>query len=81
MNKLLVFSAHWCRPCQMMKPVLDSMDNANIIRYDLDLDRDKVEKYRVPGVPCFILVDENDQELEISLGVKSKEFLEELLSR
>lgn len=81
MNKLLVFSAHWCKPCQMMKAVIDQLDSPNIIKYDYDTNRDIVDKYRVPGVPCFILVNEQEEELDIVLGVTSKEVLEELLSR
>ena len=81
MNKLLVFSAPWCKPCQMMKPVLESLNSPNIIHYDLDSDTEQVDKYRVPGVPCYILVDEDGKELDMLLGLASIETLQELLSR
>lgn len=81
MNKLLAFSAHWCAPCQQMKPILDSIENDNLVRVDYDNERDLVVKYQVPGVPCFILVDEEGNEIDMVLGGTSKEVLEELLSR
>lgn len=81
MNKLLIFSATWCKPCQYMKPIIDTLDNPNIEKYDMDTDRDIVQKYQVPGVPCFILVDENGKELNLILGTTTKETLEELLAR
>lgn len=81
MNKLLIFSADWCKPCQYMKPIIESLNNPNIERYDLDKDTEVVRKYQVPGVPCYILVDENGKELDIMLGLTTKEDLEELLSR
>ena len=81
MNKLLAFSATWCAPCQQMKPILDSIENDNLVRVDYDSQRDIVVKHRVPGVPCFILVDEEGKELDMVLGSTTKEVLEELLSR
>lgn len=81
MNKLLIFSASWCKPCQMMKPVIDELNSPQVIKYDFDKDKDKVEQYRVPGVPCYILVDDNNSELDIVLGVTTKDVLEGLLSR
>lgn len=81
MNKLLIFSADWCKPCQYMKPIIESLDNPNIEKYDMDRDREMVRKYQVPGVPCYILVDEEGKELDIILGITTKEDLEGLLSR
>lgn len=64
-----------------MKPVLESLNSPNIIHYDLDSDTEQVDKYRVPGVPCYILVDEEGKELDMLLGLASIETLQELLSR
>jgi len=64
-----------------MKPIIESLDNPNIEKYDMDRDREMIRKYQVPGVPCYILVDEEGKELDIILGITTKEDLEGLLSR
>jgi thiol:disulfide interchange protein len=64
-----------------MKPIIASLDSPNVEKYDLDKDRDVAQKYQVPGVPCYILVDEEGKELDIILGITTKEDLEELIAR
>lgn len=80
MNKLLVFKADWCEPCRHMTPILKELDQSRIEYYDFDSDRDKAREYSVPGIPCFILVDEELNEVDCILGATTKERLEELLN-
>lgn len=57
---LVDFSAEWCGPCQMMKPVLQDVaqqvgEQARIVKVDVDSNRAAAEAYRIMGVPTFIL--------------------------
>jgi thioredoxin 1 len=57
---LVDFYATWCGPCQMMHPVLDKLktelgDKVRILKIDVDKNPDVADKFKVRGVPTFVL--------------------------
>ena len=80
-NKLIIFSASWCRPCSRLKKVLDSIeDQSRIIVYDLDINQEEAISWNVDAVPTIIKVNHVNQELRRLLGAQTKEKLLELLN-
>ena len=57
---MIDFSAEWCGPCKMMKPILDQVkaamgDQVRIIKIDVDTNPSIASSYQVQGVPTLIL--------------------------
>jgi thiol-disulfide isomerase/thioredoxin len=81
MNKLLVFSASWCGPCQAFKPTLLELEQDRIVYYDIDQDVDERQMYEIIAVPTLILVSEEGTELDRLLGAQPLSKLQDLLDR
>jgi len=77
MKKLIVFSATWCGPCKMVKPIINQIESENptitIERYDVDENQDKAAKFNITSVPTVIIADENDTEVNRLMGVNQKQ--------
>ncbi len=57
---LVDFYATWCGPCRAMHPVLDTLkdelgDQIRILKIDVDKNQEVAEKFKIRGVPTFVL--------------------------
>ena len=57
---LIDFYATWCGPCKMMAPVLDQLKDqlgskVRVLKIDVDKNQEVAEKFKIRGVPTFIL--------------------------
>ncbi len=70
---LLNFHATWCGPCHKVKPAVDQLirDGLPVKRIDIDEEPDLQRRYRVEGVPAFIVVDRAGNELARISGPRS----------
>lgn len=77
---LVDFFATWCGPCKMMAPVLEDVknkvgDKANIIKVDVDKNRELAAQYNVQSVPTIILF-KNGAPVWRTVGVQPADLLE-----
>ena len=57
---LVDFTAEWCGPCKMMKPILQELhqkmgDSLRILKVDVDKNREVANAFNINGVPTLIL--------------------------
>lgn len=81
---LVDFWAEWCGPCQMMGPIVDEVaeerDDIIIGKLNVDTQPEIAMRYNVMSIPTLILF-ENGEEAQKSIGLISKEELLELINK
>jgi thioredoxin 1 len=80
---LVDFSAEWCGPCKMMKPILHELkalvgDGVRIIKVDVDKSPDIAGPYQIQSVPTLILF-RNGKVLWRQSGVQQAARLQEVI--
>lgn len=74
-TEIINFTATWCGPCKMMKPILDEIQGEYpdlvIHKTDIDVETDKVKEYNVQSVPTYVILKDG-VEIDRVIGAKPK---------
>ena len=81
---LVDFSAEWCPPCKMMKPIINKLDEefagkAKITEVDVDASPELADQFGVQSIPTLI-VFKDGKEVGKTIGLTSKYDLIEKLN-
>ena len=80
---VLYFTATWCSPCKMFKPIVQAVSaetEVPVIYVDVDQQKDIAQRYDVSSVPT-IVVENGGNVIYRNSGVMSKPQLTEVLSQ
>ena len=82
---LVEFWASWCPPCKMMEPILRKLEieyegKVKIGTLNVDLNPKTAARYRITGVPTFIIF-KNGEEVYRAVAAKSEEELREIIEK
>ena len=76
---LVDFSASWCMPCKMFKPIVEELEHnrpdVNVYNVDIDECEEIALKYRIFSVPTLLLF-KNGEKIDTSVGMLPYEELE-----
>ncbi len=80
---LVDFTASWCGPCKAMVPVLDQVKNemgkeVRIIKIDVDQNPKVADKFKIRGVPTFILFKKGELIWRQSGGMDTKTMISKI---
>ncbi len=78
------FFATWCKPCQMLAPVIEEVSKKyqNVSFYKIDIDKESAlaDKYYVMSVPTIMFFKDGEMVNQI-VGYRSVEEMEEIVGK
>ncbi|MEI6755195.1 MAG: thioredoxin domain-containing protein [Paludibacter sp.] len=82
---ILDFFATWCRPCKMLAPHLQTLQNkyqGKIIIYEIDVDKEPelARRFDVSAMPTLIFIDSSTS-YKTELGYQEYEALEKMMNK
>lgn len=79
---LIDFYATWCGPCKMLSPIVEEIanerDDIKVVKVDVDLEPELANMYQIYSLPTLVVI-ESGEEVDRSIGLISKEMIEEIL--
>ena len=81
MKTMKYFSATWCGPCKVFKPVMNEIagEGYHVEFIDIDSLSDLAQQYNVRSVPT-VVIEENGKEINRFIGALPKQQIIERLS-
>jgi thioredoxin 1 len=74
-NFLLYFTADWCNPCKILRPIIEDVsiqcNDIEILKIDMDASKNIAEKYNVRSIPTLMTIQDGI-ELQRKSGVSNK---------
>ena len=69
------FYADWCGPCKALGEIIETLDDINILKINVDEHQDLAMQFGVMSIPTIILFEDGKQKKK-NIGLMSKDDLE-----
>lgn len=69
---LIDFYADWCGPCKMLGKVLETLEDIDIIKINVDEEEELAKKYKIMSIPNMLLVKDGEIVKQM-IGFRSKD--------
>jgi thioredoxin 1 len=81
MKTIKYFTATWCGPCKVFKPVITEIasEGHSVEFIDVDQEQNKAQQYNVRSIPT-VVIEENGVEVDRFVGAQPKHMILERLS-
>ena len=81
MKTIKYFTATWCGPCKVFKPVMTEIasEGHSVEFIDIEQEQNKAQQYNVRSVPT-VVIEENGVEVDRFVGGQPKHMVLERLS-
>ena len=82
---LIYFSAEWCGPCKVLRPVMEKMeeefgDNFKFAKADVNQAEEITKKFLIKNIPTCVLVSEG-KEVERFTGAKKEDEIKKFFEK
>ncbi|MBE7076768.1 MAG: thioredoxin [Clostridiales bacterium] len=78
------FSATWCMPCRMLKPIIhrvaENFDHVDFFEIDIDENEEIAKRYRIFSVPT-LLCFKKGKKIDSLVGLNSAETIEDFINK
>ena len=82
--KVMYFSAPWCGPCKMFKPVfnevVEKFDDIDVEQINVDENQDLSKEHAIRSIPAVVML-KDDKEVFRNVGVMSKSELKSKIEK
>lgn len=79
-SKILVdFYAEWCGPCKMLGPILEQVNEIDVLKINIDEFPDIAAKFGVMSIPTLILFVEG-KEIKKEIGFKNLDEIKKMIA-
>lgn len=79
MIQIIKFSADWCGPCKMLKPIWDNLtrtlNDVDFIPVNVDNDPDMAARFKIQAIPTLVFVKDGAEVQRITGLVKEAEII------
>ena len=72
---LVDFYADWCGPCKMLGQVLETLEDVEVIKINVDDNEELAKEYKVMSIPKMLIIKDGEIKSEM-IGFRSKEEIE-----
>lgn len=81
--KVMVYSALWCQPCRMLKPIIEkvkaSFPSVELVSVDIDESPEKAVEMNVRSVPTLVFIKDGNV-VDTVIGLVSETSLKETIN-